>query len=145
MIITPDIFAKVYYGSEISDLEEKAKEQCVKLSGFSVNWETDNIELLKNLMRDRLITCACGKSNKVVKYYIIAWGGVIEFKPYPPVDVIDNHIQKLKLIALREVLDKYQQIVVCCVCGGVVDSETGICKLCGMKYNKIKIPISIKL
>lgn len=145
MIITPELLAQVYYNSDISELEEKAQEWCVKTSGFNVPWETDDIQKLKYLMQDRLLVCACGKASKVIKYYVIAWGGTIDFVPYPPIDIVDNHITKIKLEALREHFDKYQALIVCCSCGGVVDAETGKCRWCNLKYNTTYLPLTTKI
>ncbi|MEM5853657.1 MAG: hypothetical protein QW228_04785 [Candidatus Aenigmatarchaeota archaeon] len=141
MIITPDIFAKVYYNSEIHDLDEAAKTYCFKLANFEIPIDTDDVEKIKNFLRDRVFSCACGSYCVTIPYYIITKENIYRDKLSQI--VYQKHPFKILLKDIKPVIDEYYQLFICCECGGWINDD-GVCKRCGKMYQKLNI-VNLKL
>ncbi len=138
MIITPEIFALVFYNEEFDNLNEKAKEYCLKNSGFEIPSDSEDIEKLKNFLQPRLIVCGCGLVEIAYPYFsLVKKNGIWQAEHTYYKNFKENYIEhKFNFNSIVKKINQYKTIQVCCKCGVTLE-ENGtncFCPSCKEKY-----------
>ncbi|MFN4224650.1 MAG: hypothetical protein ACK4E1_07625 [Fervidobacterium nodosum] len=134
-LITPEIFAELIYETDYQELSKEAQDYVMKYSGFEIPLDTEDREKLKKFLSTRLIRCACDFIDFATRYFIIAKEKYIA--PLLPFnrDIKDGHILRISLPLLRNKMNEYFEITICCFDGYPIDEKTLKCVHCGREYS----------